>query len=455
MAKTLKDARTTTKNARKDLPVGVHWRSLDPEVHVGYRKGKRGGVWLVRWRNGKGYRQAPIGTADDTFKKGTFDYDAACKESRKIVEKERAKAAAEAAGPVLTVRSAVEAYVAVRDARDSRRAGRPKRSDASQRLGRYVIGQNARGKQEAVLASPIADIPLHSLTKSNLLSWRASLPEAIKPTTRQRLINDLKAALNAAWTKYSDDLAKVAPTLPAIIKDGLKAEAREDDDEPVARDNQILTDAQVASLIRAAHEIDAEQDWDGDLYRLVLVLAATGARFSQVARLRVGDVQIAEKRLMVPVSRKGRGGKSGSITVPVGDDVIEALIPVTKGRRPEDPLLERWRHSQIKGSMAWQRAGRGPWQSSSELVRPWQAIRERAGLAEAVPYALRHSSVVRGIRTNLPIRLVAALHDTSTAMIEKHYARWITSGLEDMARTAIVPLAPDDDRKVVHLQAGA
>jgi hypothetical protein len=45
----------------------------------------------------------------------------------------------------------------------------------------------------------------------------------------------------------------------------------------------------------------------------------------------------------------------------------------------------------------------------------------------------------------LPIRLVAALHDTSTAMIERHYARWISDGLEDMARAAIVPLVPADE----------
>jgi hypothetical protein len=57
-----------------------------------------------------------------------------------------------------------------------------------------------------------------------------------------------------------------------------------------------------------------------------------------------------------------------------------------------------------------------------------------------IPYALRHSSIVRGIRANLPIRLVAALHDTSVRMIERHYSRWITEGLEEMAAGAIVPL---------------
>jgi hypothetical protein len=59
-----------------------------------------------------------------------------------------------------------------------------------------------------------------------------------------------------------------------------------------------------------------------------------------------------------------------------------------------------------------------------------------------IPYALRHSSIVRGIRQGLPIRLVAALHDTSIQMIEKHYARWIVDGLEELAARSVVPLVP-------------
>ncbi len=53
-------------------------------------------------------------------------------------------------------------------------------------------------------------------------------------------------------------------------------------------------------------------------------------------------------------------------------------------------------------------------------------------LAEVIPYALRHRSIVRSLRANLPIRLVAALHDTSVAMIERHYARYIVDGLEEL-----------------------
>ena len=51
MTKTLTEAQITTAKARSRLEFGVHWRRLDAEAHLGYRKGKRSGVWFVRWRN--------------------------------------------------------------------------------------------------------------------------------------------------------------------------------------------------------------------------------------------------------------------------------------------------------------------------------------------------------------------------------------------------------------------
>ncbi|MBZ9760311.1 tyrosine-type recombinase/integrase [Mesorhizobium sp. CA8] len=446
MAKTLKEAPITTASARNKLPTGEYARRLDADAAIWYRRGKRGGVWFTRWRNhgaGANYLQAPVGPANDVNDKptdGLLTFSQAETQARQIVAKARQEAKAAAAGPVLTVRLAVETYVAERDARDSRRKGREVRSDASQRLRRYVLGQEKRGKQEAVPAAKLAEVGLHALKESDLLEWRKALPEELKATTEQRLINDLKASLNGAYAVHRE---RLDPTLPAIIKHGLKAEKMDTDEAaPLARDNQILSAAQVGKLLAAAREIDTEGNWDGDLFRLVVVLAATGARFSQVARMKVGDVQRAQGRLMIPSSRKGRGGKIASTPHPVGKDVLDALLPATTGRGNEEILLERWRSKQVAGSIGWERAGRGSWQFASELQRPWQEIRERAKLPAAIPYSLRHSSIVRGIRANLPIRLVAALHDTSVPMIERHYGRWIADGLEDLAAAAVVPLVP-------------
>jgi hypothetical protein len=106
----------------------------------------------------------------------------------------------------------------------------------------------------------------------------------------------------------------------------------------------------------------------------------------------------------------------------------------------------------VAGSIRWEPVGRGPWQTASELTRPWADIRHLAALPKAIPYALRHSSVVRGIRQDLPIRLVAALHDTSVQMIETHYARLIADGLEELAARSVVPLIPSPDEwKVIQV----
>ena len=124
----------------------------------------------------------------------------------------------------------------------------------------------------------------------------------------------------------------------------------------------------------------------------------------------------------------------------VGHDTLAALAPVTAARPASAPLLEHWRLKQITAT-EWVRDSRGPWCTPSEMLRMWRrAIADARLPASTIPYALRHSSIVRGLRAGLPIRLVAALHDTSVGMIERHYSRWITDGLEEMVARAIVPI---------------
>ena len=57
-------------------------------------------------------------------------------------------------------------------------------------------------------------------------------------------------------------------------------------------------------------------------------------------------------------------------------------------------------------------------------------------------YALRHSSIVRRLLLNQPIRVVAALHDTSVTQIERNYSAHITEHSDDVARAGLLPDAP-------------
>lgn len=428
MSKTLVEAQLTTRNARTKLKQGSHWRGLDPDTHLGYRKGVRGGRWVVRWYRGDGsYSQATLATADDLFPADgaeILDYNQAARCARDFVDGQRKDLTAKASGTFLTVQDAVEAYVGMREQREAAHEGQGGvlKRDARSRLGKHV------------LRSKLATVPLHRLEDDDLRAWRAGLPEDLAHGTVRRLINDLKAALNFALETHRK---KLPVDLALAIQNGLKA----DHARPVEARRQVLSDGELKRVLAAALEIDREQEWDGDLYRLILLLAATGGRFSQLRRVTIADLQFNQRRVMIPSSRKGKGQKQAEkIAVPLGDEVLDQFRTQVDGRANMAALLERWRRIQV-GPAKWVKNRRGPWRAASELDAPWAAILLKAGLSdEIIPYALRHTSIVRGLRAGLPTRLVAALHDTSVLMIEKHYAAYVVDAMNDLATRAVLQL---------------
>ncbi|HZZ22818.1 MAG TPA: tyrosine-type recombinase/integrase [Roseiarcus sp.] len=330
----------------------------------------------------------------------------------------------EAFGPVVTVGDAVVAYEAERGA----------------------TGRDARGKLQHLAA--LGSKPMASLTVADLAQWRTGLLDRMGETSARRVVNDAKACLNSAIKRHNGRLPR---SLRDIVRDGLAVPRGVRVDN--GREQQILPVADIRRLINAALQVDREQDWGGDLARMILTLAATGARFSQIARLHVADLQVAERRLLVPSSLKGAGRKVSHTAVQLGDDAIEALKPATVGRMGHKALLLRphWRRAPGR-EFTMVKYTRAPWTAASALTRPWKAVVERAGLPpETVPYSLRHSSIVRSLRAGLPVQLTAKLHDTSSTMIERFYARYIADALHELSRNALVSLMPAvvpfDDRR--------
>ena len=151
---------------------------------------------------------------------------------------------------------------------------------------------------------------------------------------------------------------------------------------------------------------------------LVEVLAQTGARVSQVARLRCADLQAdrADPRLLMPTSYKGRGQKEKQhVPVPITAALAAVLVELKADRPHDAPLLlksdgNRW--LEINKSEHW------------ELFR---TVAERAGFDPDLitTYALRHSSICRALINGVPVSVVAKLHDTSSREIEAHHAAYI------------------------------
>lgn len=420
-----KEDRIQDRAARVRLAVRArpYWRYLSQGFFLGYRRGARKGSWVVRLAresDGSPYQMAGLGEADDARAadgNSVLSYAQAFDKAMHWRELQFLRPVASALDPDITVRKAVEAYIERRNIRKAAQAGRAVNSDAQYKLTTHVLSDRK-----------IADLALKDVSEVDLRAWQKRLILK-KASSAQRLLNDFKAALNAAGSEHR----RVLPgDLPVIIKHGLQLEA------PAvltarARENQILSDADIGKIVTAALAVDE------DFGRLVAVLAATGARFAQIRRLLVGDALLEQQRLMVPQSFKGHKKDSQHIRIAIGDDIVALLRPIVDDRPLTAPLLERWLMKQIT-AVKWERHDRGPWKSPSEMARLWQVTLKKAGLPAAIiPYALRHSSIVRGLRVGLPIRLVAALHDTSVIMIERHYSRWIVDGLDELAARAVVP----------------
>ncbi len=324
------------------------------------------------------------------------------------------------AGP--TVRSAVEEYAKARKQR-----GAASGKDAEGRLRKHVLADQA-----------FAATPLAKLRSSTIKSWRDRLKQqdagqdktndAITISTINRLMNDLRAALNAAAEQHRRELP---PHLVNEIRVGTRAVPAGS-----APRRQILTDAEVGRVVSEAFKADET----GDFGRLILLAAATGARHAQLRHLRVADLQPERQRVMMPGAAKGRATKpKAPVPVPLAPEHIAALKPAVEGRAPEDALLERWAYRRAEPPARWERDKRRPWGAASEIDKLWAATVAAAKLpAGTIAYSLRHSSIVRGLRAGLPIRLVAALHDTSVEMIEAHYSAFIADATEDLARRAVL-----------------
>jgi integrase len=439
---------TLSKRARLTARKNPYWQGVSGGrggVSLGYRKPAQGaGSWIAKVVIEGQRVEEKLGTADDDRAgPGALNYRTAVGAALEWGQRQYAGIEAHRERVVAskrpTVRSAVEAYVSARKAR-SVRGG----TEAEGRMKRHVLSNKT-----------FADTPLAKLRATTIEEWRAGLPTSmdeahhiqlessqadrwtkeLAPATLNRLMNDLRAALNSAAQKHRRELP---PYLPAEIKAGTRA-------VPVfgnAR-KQLLTDNEVRRIVEAAYEVDES----GDFGRLVVLAAATGARFSQLTAITVADVQPARGRIMVPGSRKGSSlHPKVPVAVPVAAGVLDQLSPILRSRDGREPLLQRWSNREIR-PYVWEKTHRRPWGPACEVQLWWAATVKRAGVSpDTIMYALRHSSIVRGLRAGLPVRLVAALHDTSSDMIEAHYSAHIIDATEELARRAALSFASGSAR---------
>ena len=401
MARNVRAAQLETRTARLKLelrkkPYAVR---VAPGVRLGYRRNEVTGTWSVIAADGKGGNWVKkFGLADDHEEANgeqVLTFWQAQERARKLARGGKNADDEDDEGRPVTLREALDAYQA----------------DLIARGGDVHNVARVRGHLSNTLSAKTVAL----LTARELRRFRDSLlAKKLRASSVNRISNALRAALNLAAAHDQRINNQTAWRIGlANIFDA--AQAR----------NVILSDQVIREIIIAAFAIGPE------LGLLVETAAVTGARVSQIANLRVADLQAdrPDPRLMMPSSRKGRGQKKVThVPVPIPISVAEKLELASKGKAIDAPLLtkpsdERWKQSDH--SRLFRRAVVGA------------ALDPR----EVTLYALRHSSIVRDLLANVPVRIVATKHDTSIPMIERNYSKYIADHADILSRRAM--LDPD------------
>jgi integrase len=403
-----KRAKTTTAQlqsptARLKLKpqMRAYFVKVAPGAWLGYRKPLSGpGAWVARGKWG----EHTLWSADDNSNKADGEKVLTFYQAKIEVQKlaggplPNSDAASNDGHAAITLDETLTAY----EATLRRRGARVRNA----KLPRYHLG--------GILLSK----PITLLTEGGLEGWRDSLLEkGLAPSSVNRLMNCLRAALTQA------DRTRIH-----IWRAGLKAIP----DATEANNVVIEDEAMARKWIAEAYALDHQ------LGLLMHTLAETGARPSQAVRLRVRDLILTSPvapRLMMPKSGKGGTRHPGQrkldrYSVSISPELAKLLKAATKGRPSNAALLLR------KSGEPWRD---DPGTQYRDDVRK---IVTSIGLDPGVYglYAFRHTAITRMLLNGIHTSIVAKAHDTSEAMIRKHYAASILDFTDEITRKSLPSL---------------
>lgn len=419
MARTVRDALLDSRTARSRLKARgkPYFRSLEPGLHLGYRKPLSGpGKWVARHYVGnQNYQLETLAIADDYSDPDgvavlSFHQAQTLARARMVG---RAHAAAGKTGP-FTVSDATEAYI---DFLSANRKSAP--------LARYVA--------DAFILPSLGKIEVSALTTDQLRAWHGKIAKTAarirtKPDEKQRfktgegdpeqtrrrkstanrILTILKGALNRAWRdgKTPSDTAwrRVEPF----------------ESVDAARVRYLSMD-EARRLINASAP---------DFRSLVRGALETGARYGELCALLVNDFNRDSGTVAV---RQSKSGKPRHIVL-TGEGA-EFFLSITVGRRGDEFLFLK------ADNEAWIR---------SHQAEPMKAANKNAQITPPINFhGLRHTWASHAVMNGVPMLVVAKnLGHADTRMVEKHYGHLAPSYVADAIRAGAPRFGAINDDKI-------
>jgi integrase len=410
LARTVTDKNLGSRSGRLALkPSGKpYYRAIDPGLHLGYRKGRDGGKWVMRRYVGDGtYKVETIAVADDKADAdgvAVLDFRQAQAAVRDLhVKRTRIAQGLPADDGPYTIARCLEEYL---DWLDRNRKS----------------GKGARWRAKALILPQLGGIGCGELTADTLRKWRDAIAEqpprlrtrkgsdqryrAIddgdgeaqrrRKATANRTLTILKAALNRAWREKkieSDDAWRRV--------------------EPFEQANAARI--RYLSLDECRRLIDAAQDEFRDLVRAALL---TGCRFGELGAVQVRDFNTDSGTMHIRASKSGRARH-----VVLNDEGVDVFTRLGAGRPGIELMLRK------ADGARWGRANQS---------RPMAEACGRAGLEPPASFhCLRHTYASHSVMAGAPLLVVARnLGHADTRMVEKHYGHLSASYMAEAIRAA-------------------
>ncbi|MBR0746185.1 hypothetical protein JQ582_19830 [Bradyrhizobium japonicum] len=272
------------------------------------------------------------------------------------------------------------------------------------------------------VSSAMASKVVMLLTETELRDWRNGLiSKGLKVSSANRTGKSLKAALALAAKRDRKRITNVA-----AWKDGLKPLKAKGSNAP-PRDNYYRPDAVIIAIIRECYAVETT-----DYAALIETLAGTGARESQVLKLYPDDILDDDPdapSLMIWCSNKGRADRDPEQRMVEITPKLAAMLRARANARGRSrPLFDR----------LW------------NVSKRFDVVLKRLGLdnQKLTPYLLRHSSIIRQIRSGKALRFIAFDHDTSTVEIERTYARFLNTAKDNSRKGLLADDVPVLDNVV-------
>jgi integrase len=200
-----------------------------------------------------------------------------------------------------------------------------------------------------------------------------------------------------------------------------------------SRDTVLDRADQYAALFAAMASLVADRELRLSSQVFITVKACTGMRRGELQHLRWGQVDLAERRITLTLTKGARLAHAGPRfeTISLPPLAVAALSAI----RPDNPVPDAQVFIPLQGSVM-------------EVNRDWLKVRAKAGLpADLTLHGLRHSAgtvaILAGLSTAEVQKLLRHRNINTTAKYI-HLAEASRSRLQDRAMAGVLPQTPDE-----------